>query len=447
MTALLTRLFRLRPEEAGTVLIMGALLLTNAMATQISGVIAISGFLSEGGVNQFLLVLLIDMVVILVVTSFQSLIVDRFERVVLVRWTCLILGLVFVLLRLMFAFQLPGVLNYSLLYLVAEQQWLFFPLIFWTLAGDVFDASQAKRLFPVINSLGFVGKILGLLVAAGAAAYFSTRGLGTEELLTLNAFFYLVIYAISTPSLGQLKVRQFTPSKDESVMKTLTEGWSFVKEVPAFRFLTFAILAMSSSDIIIEFRFLVVSDAALPSANEYQTFYSLFRLGTSIVAFAIAGLVTSRLIERFTLKNSFFVLPMVMLLSAVWMIVQTGLPSAVGAFAVMWIVKDTIDESSRKAFQALVPDERRGRVSVFMDSYLLATGTIIGCVVTGIIVILGNATGSEGFFRQYLLYVAAASVFACWAIVNMRKVYDSSMFNWRLKRRQRAASVLDKLEF
>jgi hypothetical protein len=40
-----------------------------------------------------------------------------------------------------------------------------------------------------------------------------------------------------------------------------------------------------------------------------------------------------------------------------------------------------------------------------------------------------------------------ASMFALWAIYRMRRVYDSSMFNWRLKRRQRAASVLDKLEF
>jgi hypothetical protein len=29
----------------------------------------------------------------------------------------------------------------------------------------------------------------------------------------------------------------------------------------------------------------------------------------------------------------------------------------------------------------------------------------------------------------------------------MRKVYDKSLFNWRLKRRQRRSSVLDSLDF
>jgi len=447
VTPWLNRVFRLRPGEGGLVFILGMMLLTNSMATQISGVIAISGFLSEGGVNQFLIVLLIDMAFILVVTSFQSLIVDRFDRISLVRWTCLTFGMLFIVLRLMFAFQLPGWLNYSILYLLAEQQWLFFPLIFWTLAGDVFDTAQAKRLFPVMNSLGFAGKIFGLLIAAGAAAFFSSRKIGTEELLTLNALFYLMIYSISAPQLSKIKLRPMAIAKDETILKTLTEGWSFVKDVPAFRFLTIAIIALSSSDIIIEFRFLVVSNETIVDANEYQAFYSLFRLVTSIIAFAIAGFVTSRVIEKIGLKHTFFILPGVMLLSALWMILQPNLNGAIGAFGLMWIIKDTIDESARKSFQSLVPDERRGRVSVFMDSYLLAIGTIIGCLMTGLIVIMGTLTGRDTFYINYLGYVAAASLIAFWAIYNMRKVYDSSMFNWRLKRRQRAASLLDKLEF
>jgi hypothetical protein len=31
--------------------------------------------------------------------------------------------------------------------------------------------------------------------------------------------------------------------------------------------------------------------------------------------------------------------------------------------------------------------------------------------------------------------------------LRMRTVYDTSLFNWRLKRRQRSAGVIDKLNF
>jgi hypothetical protein len=31
--------------------------------------------------------------------------------------------------------------------------------------------------------------------------------------------------------------------------------------------------------------------------------------------------------------------------------------------------------------------------------------------------------------------------------MQMRRVYDASLFNWRLKRRKRISDVLDKLDF
>lgn len=447
MISWVNRLLRLHEGEAGLVAVLGVLLFTNMLTTQISGVIAISGFLSEGGINQFLIVLLIDMAVILVVTSVQSLIVDRYNRTTLIRWMCLVFALLFLLLRGMFALQMPGWLNYSLLYLLAEQQWLFFPLIFWALASDIFDTAQTRRLFPLINSLGFAGKVTGLLIATLSAVVFSTYDIATEELLTFNALLYVIAFIIASIRLRQTHTRQTVTHNHESLMTTLAEGWKFVKEVPAFRYMLLAILALSSSDIIIEFRFLVVTDTSFPNASEFQAFYGLYRLATGFIAFIFAGLFASRIIEKLTLKNTFFLLPLVMFISAVWLIMQDDLFSAVFAFALMGTIRDTIDETSRKSFQALVPDERRGRVSVLMDSYLLAVGTIVGCTVTGLVVMIGQASGSETFFRQYLGYVAIASLFAIWAIYNMRKVYDSSMYNWRLKRRQRAASVLDKLEF
>ena len=41
----------------------------------------------------------------------------------------------------------------------------------------------------------------------------------------------------------------------------------------------------------------------------------------------------------------------------------------------------------------------------------------------------------------------AAALFAIWAIFRMRAVYYTSLLNWRLKRRQRGGSVLDRLDF
>jgi AAA family ATP:ADP antiporter len=106
-----------------------------------------------------------------------------------------------------------------------------------------------------------------------------------------------------------------------------------------------------------------------------------------------------------------------------------------------------VDESARKAFQALVPEERRGRVSIFMDSYLFVVSNIVGIVLTGAIIVMGLRLGVPDYFYGYLAVAVLAALVAIWAILRVRAVYDSSLLNWRLKRRQRGVSVLEGLEF
>jgi hypothetical protein len=114
---------------------------------------------------------------------------------------------------------------------------------------------------------------------------------------------------------------------------------------------------------------------------------------------------------------------------------------------ILKLIRDTTAETARKSFQGLVPEERRGRVSLFMDSYLPALGTVLGCLLAGIVVIVGLSLRAELYYYVYLSITVMAAILAVGAVFQVRKTYDTSMLNWRLKRRQRGASVLDGLEF
>jgi MFS family permease len=110
------------------------------------------------------------------------------------------------------------------------------------------------------------------------------------------------------------------------------------------------------------------------------------------------------------------------------------------------LTRETVDDSSRKSFQALVPEERRGRVSTFMDSYLASVGTIVAAISTGLIVLIGQWSGKD-LNLVYLAIAFLASILAIWAAFRMRSVYEKSLLNWRLKRRQRVNdSMIRKLE-
>jgi AAA family ATP:ADP antiporter len=442
MKGFFKRTFRIRPGETGLVLALGLVLLCNSIAVQVSGIVSVSNFLSEGGVNNILIVWLVDYLLILLMAGLQSLIVDRFGRITLMQWMTFGFALLFAALRLMFIFKIPGWLNYSLLYLLAEQQGLFFPLVFWILANDVFDMVQTKRLFPLIASWGFAGKLLGIGIAAVSPDMFARLDIKPEEVLTLNILIYLLVYLLVLGGLRKAKVRR-TRRKRETVRETLTEGWGFVREVPSFRYLIQAIVALTLCDVVIGFRFYVVSDAVFSDPGSYQRFFSLYRLGVTLIGFLIQSLLTSRIINRIGLQNTFLILPFAVLAGATWMMALPGIISGVGGMVLLGLTRDTVNESARKAFLALVPEERRGRVSMFMDSYLPAVGVISGSLVTGAIVFVGLQLHSTMYFYVYLAVAALAALFAVWAIFKMRAVYDSSLLNWRLKRRQRAASVLD----
>ena len=450
MTGILNRVFKLRPGETGIVLVLGFLLLSNSLALEVAEVVSISGFLSQVDAPQILFVWLVDMVLIILTAGLQSLVVDRFKRVSLMCWMSFGLAMVYLVLRLMFVLNVPAWFNYSFLFLLADQQWLFFPLIFWILANDLFMVAEAKRLFPLIASFGFVGQILGLGISAAAPALLSRLGVGSHELLTLNALIYMATYLLATAGLRKADIRE-TVKKHETVRETLGEGWGFVREVPSFRYLMLTMIAVSLVITILDFHFLSVSEITFASdPDNFQTFYSLYRLGLTIASIIVQSFLTSRILNRVGLKKVFFFMPASLLAGAAAAMGFPGLISSTGGIALPRLTQDTIDESSRKAFQALVPEERRGRVSMFMDSYMFAAGTIIGCVITVVVVFLvGPFVDARVKSLIYLGIANLVSIFAIWTVFRMHAVYDSSMFNWRLKRRQRRGltGVMDKLDF
>jgi MFS family permease len=125
----------------------------------------------------------------------------------------------------------------------------------------------------------------------------------------------------------------------------------------------------------------------------------------------------------------------------------TSMVSAVGGVVMQKLPQFTVDESARKSFQSLVPEERRGRVSVFIDSYLYSAASIVGSLLTGAVVVIGLRLGLPQYYYGYLAMAVAAAALGLWAALRLRQVYDSSLLNWRLKRRERRSSVMDKLQF
>ncbi|NWF64333.1 MAG: hypothetical protein HXY38_08515 [Chloroflexi bacterium] len=434
--------FPLRKGEAGLVFSLGFILFANYAAMGITKVVSVSGFLSEVKDHYILLVWAVDMVLLILATGVQSLIVDRFDRMKLLAGVLMAFAALYALLPLTFLIDgFPSSVGYTLIYLLNDQQWRFFPVVFWILVNDIYDPATGRRVMPVIAVFSFIGTIAGLAVAAVDAQL----SFGTINLLLVNAGIFLTAWLVTQIRMRTVKLPPPIVVSD-SMKETLTEGWEFIKTVPAFAYLALGMLATGSVMTVLLFDSL--SDAKLDLGGGFQSFYALYNLAIAIASIFMQGF-SARLIEKISLKRSFLIQPFVMLLSTIVNFIFPGFLSSSVSQGVSRASYDTLDLSARKAFQAMVPNEKRGRVSMFIDSYLPSTGTIIGSLVTFGILLFGLSfgLGRDLYTRIYLGAGVAFAILAFYSAFRVRATYEQSMLNWQLKRRTRGSSVLDKLDF
>jgi len=438
----LSKMLRFKPGELGLVSVLGAILFVNYAAMGITKVVSVSGFLSQVKDQYILLVWAVDMALLILATGLQSLIVDRFDRVKLMVAVLLVFTGLYALLPLSFLFELfPKSIAYTLIYLLNDQQWRFFPVVFWILVNDIFDPTAGRRLLPVISNFAFVGTIVGL----GVAALDARLGFGTVNLLYLNAIIFFAGFLAARFGLRKIRIVSATKT-DASMKKTFTEGWEFIRTIPAFAYQAVGMLVAGAVMTILLYD--ALSDAHLDLGKGFQSFYATYNLLIAVASIVVQSL-SRVVIEKLTLRNSFLVQPFVMLASTVLNFFVPGyMGSAVGQ-GVARATYDTLDLANRKATQALVPNEKRGRVSMFIDSYLPSLGTILGSLITFGIIAAGLGLGwtRDLYGLIYLGLGILLAIVAIWAAFRVRKTYEASLLNWQLKRRTRGSSgVLDNLD-
>ena len=435
--------FPLRAGESGLVITLGFILFANYAAMGITKVVSVSGFLSEVKDHYILLVWAIDMVLLILATGVQSLIVDRFDRVKLMAGVLLAFAILYAMLPLTFLSKgFPASVSYTLIYLLNDQQWRFFPVVFWILVNDIYDPGTGRRVMPVIGIFAFVGTIIGLAIAAVDAQF----QFGTVNLLLLNASIFLFAFVIALIRLRAVKLPPPIGAHEDTIKETLTEGWEFIKTVPAFAYLALGMLTAGSVMTVLLYD--ALSDAKLDLGNGFQSFYAAYNLLIALASIFIQG-VSTKIIERLTLKRSFLIQPFIMLFSTIANFFIPGYISSGFAQGISRVTYDTTDLSARKSFQAMVPNEKRGRVSIFLDSYLPSGGTILGSLITFAIISIGLYLGIPR--EQYsLIYIGVGiliALVAMYAAFKVRATYEQSMLSWQLKRRTRGASVLDRISF
>jgi hypothetical protein len=443
------KVLNLRAGEPRLAFSLWLLLAINMMVLELSDVVATAGFVSNLGVDKVPTLWIFTTLITIFAAGGYVLIVDRFSRLNLV--TSLLVGLaaVYLALQVLFEIGVSDFITYPALYVLADQQFMIMPLAFWALANDVYSVAESQRIFPIVASGAVIGGFMGNGLAAGPAVYFAERSGSISSVLLLAAGFLIAsVILLRFVFLNRpLRARQ-SREIDTNLRDTLEIGMDYFKNLPLFRAVGFLMIFAGIVLTLVEFNFLSIIENHVSSNLEFQQFLGIYKAVQTTGILLFQWLITTRTLTKTSLKNAFSVLPTALSIAC---LVALTIPNLIGAAISRFLsrtVLDAWDDPSRKALQGLIPDERRGRIATFMDSYFITSATIFACLLLIILLSLaGNGVLSlELVTRVYIGVAGLAGVGGILSSLYLKKVYDASLLNYRLARSKRK-SVLDGIEF
>lgn len=439
---------RVRVHERTRFGLLAILLLFNSLVLESNEVLATGGFANQVGAEFLPWLWAADMLIVMLTSALYSLQIDHSNRNRLTIGVLTGLAIAYLVLYLGFVLRLPNWLMYSVFTILTDQQWLLVPLLVWALANDAFPTSAAKRLIPLLGMVVLFGQFLGNSMTAAVASFMASSQLGSVNLLLTNAtiLLALAIFFGFTTRIIQINARRSI--NQMNIRDNLREGIEFIATIPAFRYLAIVMILMGFGLNIIEFHFIWHVADTYTTLAELQFFYGMFKAVVILLLFVVQGWVVTRLLQELGFESIFSCMPVAMTFGLLLALLAPGIYSIVLGNLLIRVTLLGIDEPARHAFQGLVPDERRGRVSAVMDGYLYPIGAILSC---------GILLGILALVRVEYLTMATAQMiylvlgFLCaggglYSITRMYATYDKSMLNWRLQRKRRS-SQLDGLEF
>jgi len=443
------KLLNLRAGEAGLAFSLWLLLAMNMMVLELSDVVATAGFVSNLGVENIPVLWIITTLITIFAAGGYVLFVDRFSRISLVTLLLMGLAVIYLVLQALFQVGVSDFITYPALYILADQQFMIMPLAFWALANDVYSVAESQRIFPLVASGAVIGGLLGNGLAAGPAVYFAEKTGSISSILMLAAGLLIMAAIILQLVFRKRPLRARQSRESESNLRDTVEmGLDYFKNLPLFKAVGILMIFAGIVLTLVEFNFLSIIENNVTSDLEFQKFLGIYKAVQTTGILLFQWLVTSRTLTKISLKNAFAVLPSALTAAS---IVALAVPNLVGAAVSRFLSRtmlDAWDDPSRKALQGLIPDERRGRIATFMDSYFITSATILACLLLVLLLsLVGSGVISLAVATK--IYLAVAGLAAVGGVTTsfyLRKIYDASLLNYRLARSRRK-SVLDGIEF
>ncbi len=313
------------------------------------------------------------------------------------------------------AILFPFPLLYPILWLTVNGVSMILGTFVWNIAGEVCDARQAKRLFPLFTSAGILGSVIGNAVTGVIA-----RLLGTDNLLLLYAVLLGVALYLTRVIAGAYFHKENVSKNKANLWDDLRAGFDFVRVSPLMRLIAYASVLFSVLYFTISFPFNKVVTASFTDEAGVAGFLGLFNSITTASTFLVSLFLASRIYTRLGIINGVFLMPLTYIFSFAVFASFYGLNGAAIARFAQLVILSGIAGTAWNALFNVVPAQKRGQVLAFNNG----VPSQIGVALSGVLLIVAE----RAFTVQQIFIMGTVLAFVCGVLIwRMRKAYAQAL--------------------
>lgn len=409
-------LLKIRPDEIRMVTLIAALFLCVQAGQGIGENAAFALFLARVNIDRLPYMYMGLGGVVFLASLAYSASLSRFQNARVVVYLMAGAALLFIAERA--AIALYGLPVYPVLWLTTYGMSVVLGTLLWTVAGEVCDARQAKRLFPLFTSMGILGSVLGNSLTGVIA-----KIAGTANLIVLYAI-SLGVGLVLTRAIAKAYFKPETITNIKfSLVNDMRAGYEFVRESRLFSLVAYSSILYSVLFFTVDFPFSqVVSIQYSGDAAGLAGFKGLFTSITTAVTFLVSLLLANRLYTRLGIVNSILIMPITYVIGFFVFFVSFTFGGAIIARFAQLVVLGGLMGTAWNALFNVAPPERRGQILAFNSG----VPAQIGVVVSGLLIILSRQILKT---EHILLLGAFVALITVYLTIKMKPAYGEALLS------------------
>lgn len=256
---------------------------------------------------------------------------------------------------------------------------------FWSILGDVFTATQAKRVFGVVGIGGMVGAVAG----SGTVSLIA-RSVGPKAIVFGAAVGFLLVALLprALPSReGTLKASARQPNEHDPLVDRFRANMKYATRGPYVWRLIGIALAGSTAVTLTDFVFKQAIVSYVPPADLTTAFARTYAV-LNMLSLVVQLLGVSVLLRRFAPAKLISVLPLFLVFGGAATAVTGGLAGALFAKGADGALRHGLNRTSLELLTVPLSEEARRKVKTALD----IVGQRGGQIVASSIILLASAT-------------------------------------------------------